>query len=438
MAHLCTNMFTEKSCLSSVVNMDGRENVVLCAAACVLLSLLKKKRRKKPRCWVRPFLQRRNEETNKFVEEIKIDPLSGFKNFTRISCEDFELLVNAVSPLIAKQDTNYRKCVPVSIRLAITLRYLATGDSFASLMYLFKVSKELIARIVPETCKALISVLNENIKMPNTSEEWMMIERQFDHLWNFPHCIGAMDGKHVVVQAPKNTGSDFFNYKGDFSIVLLALVDANYKFTYVDVGCKGRISDGGVFKNTGFYANLQQGKLNLPPPYALPGRNKPIPHVIVADDAFALDINLMKPYPGQHDKRSKERTFNYRLSRARRVVENVFGILSAVFRVLRKPILLAPEKAQLITLTCCYLHNFLMTQKSSAQLYTSFGSFDTENQITHSTIDGSWRRDAPMANLLPLRHIGRRPSGDAKDIREEFAHYFQTDIGMVAWQETLA
>ncbi|XP_022835157.1 protein ALP1-like [Spodoptera litura] len=419
--------------------MNGQENVVLCAAACVLLcSLLKKKRRKKPRCWVRPLLQRRNEETNKFLEEIKIDPLSGFKNFTRISCQDFELLVNATSPFIAKQDTNYRKCVPVSIRLAITLRYLATGDSFASLMFLFKVSKELIARIVPETCKALISVLKENIKMPNTSEEWMILERQFDHLWNFPHCIGAMDGKHVVIQAPSNTGSDFFNYKGDFSIVLLAQVDANYKFTYVDVGCKGRISDGGVFKNTGFYANLQQGKLNLPEPYPLPGRNNPIPHVIVADDAFALDINLMKPYPGQHDKRSKERIFNYRFSRARRIVENVFGIMSGVFRVLRKPILLAPEKTQLITLTCCYLHNFLITQKSSSQLYTSAGCFDTENQITHCTIDGSWRRDAGMANLLPLRHVGRRPPGDAKNIREEFAHYFQTDIGMVPWQETLA
>lgn len=151
---------------SSVVNMNGQENVVLCAAACVLLcSLLKKKRRKKPRCWVRPLLQRRNEETNKFLEEIKIDPLSGFKNFTRISCQDFEMLVNVTSPFIAKQDTNYRKCVPVSIRLAITLRYLATGDSFASLMFLFKVSKELIARIVPETCKALISVLKENIKV---------------------------------------------------------------------------------------------------------------------------------------------------------------------------------------------------------------------------------------------------------------------------------
>ncbi|RVE49705.1 hypothetical protein evm_005680 [Chilo suppressalis] len=196
-----------------------------------------------------------------------------------------------------------RKCVPVPISLAITLRYLATGDSLASLMYLFKVSKELIARIVPETCKALINVLKENIKMPNTLEEWIIVERQFDHLCNFPHCIGAMDGKHVVIQAPSNTGSDFYNC--DFSIVLLALVDANYKFTYVDVGCKGRISDGGVFKNTGLYANLQQGILNLPEPYPLPGRNKPIPHVIVADDVFALDKNLMKPYPGQNDKRSK-------------------------------------------------------------------------------------------------------------------------------------
>ncbi|CAH1974691.1 unnamed protein product [Acanthoscelides obtectus] len=118
-------------------------------------------------------------------------------------------------------------------------------------------------------------------------------------------------------------------------------------------------------------------------------------------------MNLMKPYPGQHDKRSKERIFNYRLSRTRRIVENVFWILSAVFCVLRKPMLLAPEKAQLITLTCCYLHNFLMTQKSSSQLYTSPGIFDTENQITHSAID------APMANLLPLRNVGRRPTGDA-------------------------
>nr|CAH7762571.1 unnamed protein product [Callosobruchus chinensis] len=345
--------------------MDAEENVLVCAAACVILcSLLKRKQRAKPRCWVRPFLQRRKEETNRFLEELKIYPLSGFKNFTRISCEDFEFLINAIGPVIAGQGTNYRKCVPAAIRLAITLRYLATGDSFANLMYLFNVSKELIARIVPEVCKALIGVLNENIQLPKTPQEWMMVERQFNDLWNFLHCMGAMDGKHVVIQAPSNTGSDFFNYK--------------------DIGCKGRISDGGIFKNTALYANIQRENLNLPQPYPFPGRSKPMPHVIVADDAFALDLNLMKSYPGQHAKGSKERVLNYRLSRARRTVENVFGILSAVFRVLRKPILLTPQKAQIITLTCCYLHNFLMKQKSSSQLYTPPGSFDTEDQVTQS------------------------------------------------------
>ena len=146
--------------------MDGLEEVVLCGAACVVIcSLFKKKRRAKPKCWVRPFLKRREEETEKFLEELKVDPLSGFKNFSRISCEDFEVVINAIGPLIAKQDTNYRKSVPVSIRLAITLRYLGSGDSFTSLMYLFKVSKELISRIVPEVCAALITTLEENIKV---------------------------------------------------------------------------------------------------------------------------------------------------------------------------------------------------------------------------------------------------------------------------------
>ena len=91
---------------------------VLCYA-----SLLKKKRRAKPKCWMRPFLKLREEETGIFSEELKVDPLCGFKIFSRISCEDFEVLINTIGPFIAKQDTNYRKSVPVSIRLAITVQF---------------------------------------------------------------------------------------------------------------------------------------------------------------------------------------------------------------------------------------------------------------------------------------------------------------------------
>lgn len=260
----------------------------------------------------------------------------------------------------------------------------------------------------------------------------------FHRLWDFPHCMGAMDGKHVVLQAPAHTGSDFYNYKDQFSIVLLALVDAKYLFRYVDIGCKGRISDGGVFKNTPLYANLQQGNLNLPNPHALPGRNTAVQHVIVADAAFALDVNVLKPYPGQHDKGSKERIFNYRVSRARRISENAFGTLSAVFRVLRKPILLPPEKAQQVTLACCYLHNFLMKKKSSSQLYSPNGFMDAENPETHRIVPGAWREDTAYANFFPLDHVRRRASGSAIEVREEFAEYFVTDIGMVPWQEEIA
>jgi len=80
---------------------------------------------------------------------------------------------------------------------------------------------------------------------------------------SFPHAIFAMDGKHVVIQAPNLSGSEFYNYKNSFSIVLFALVDANYNIMYVDVGCQGRISDGGVFKNITLYKKLKNRVLNI-------------------------------------------------------------------------------------------------------------------------------------------------------------------------------
>jgi len=96
----------------------------------------------------------------------------------------------------------------------------------------------------------------------------------------------------------------------------------------------------------------------------------------IGDEAFPLSENLMKIYLGQHPKDSKERIFNYRVCRARRVVENVFGLSSSVFRVLRKPMLSEPEKAQLVAMTIACLHNFLRRSSDSAAIYTPPGTFD--------------------------------------------------------------
>lgn len=130
--------------------------------------------------------------------------------------------------------------------------------------------------------------------MPENEQEWMELSGKFETMCNFPHAIGACDGKHIIIQCPQHSGSKFFNYKGSFSIVLMAVVNAKYCFTYVHIGCQGRISDGGVFRETTFCKKLLTNQLSLPSPMPLPGREKPSPYVVLADDAFPLQVNIMK------------------------------------------------------------------------------------------------------------------------------------------------
>ena len=141
--------------------------------------------------------------------------------------------------------------------------------------------------------------------MPTTEEQWKSIAENFQESWNFPNCIGSLDGKHINLKCPNNSGSYYFNYKGTFSIVLMGLVDANYKFLYIDVGCNGRISDGGVFHNCRLLKALEQNSLNIHSVGELPNDGRKLPYVIVGDDAFSLKTYLMKPYPHQHLSREK-------------------------------------------------------------------------------------------------------------------------------------
>lgn len=234
--------------------------------------------------------------------------------------------------------------------------------------------------------------------MPTSEEQWLQEATSFEQRWNFPHCVGAMDGKHVVIEAPKNSATEYYNYKGTFSIVLFALVNANYLFTFVDIGCQGRISDGGVFRNTVLFKKLETNQLHLPLSKPLPPLSEYMPYVIIADDAFALSPNIMKPYPGVQEKGSAMRIYNYRLSRARRVVENVFGIKTSVFRVFRKPIPLEPEKVSLITMTCVLLHNFLRKSNVSRSTYSPPGTFDSEEN--GGLIPGLWRQGQDKVNFF--------------------------------------
>lgn len=133
-------------------------------AAVMIAVLLKKRlknRSKRRRFWVRNLIRNRETENinENLLRDLRNDESDGFKQHFRISPEHFDFLLEKVRPLISKKDTKMRKAISAEVRLAITLRYLASGDSFRSLMLLFRVAHNTISGIVSATCKSIYSVL---------------------------------------------------------------------------------------------------------------------------------------------------------------------------------------------------------------------------------------------------------------------------------------
>lgn len=250
--------------------------------------------------------------------------------------------------------------------------------------------------------------------MPKTHEEWKNIAKGFEDTWNFPKCCGAIDGKHVLIMAPPNYGSEYYKYMGTCcSVVLMTLVDHNYCFTYVSIGSKGSASDGGILQNCELGQLLQKDRLSLG-------------YCVVADDAFPLRHYMMKPYKDYRTVLTvPQQMFNYRLSRARRIVENAFGILVSRFRVFDKKIYYNLKTVNKVVLATCALHNFL---RKSSPTYLPTGSIDEED------ISSGLMREGQIIELRNLEsHRERRASDLANKIRNNLKNYFVNE-GAVPWQ----
>lgn len=240
-----------------------------------------------------------------------------------------------------------------------------------------------------------------------------------------------MDGKHVRITCPQLGGSHYFNYKSYNSIILLALVDANYKFLYIDVGTNGRIGDAGVYTKSKLRECLMDRSiLNIPDSKQLPNTNITTPFVVLADDAFPLSYNVMKPYSLKNITK-EEKIFNYRLSRGRRMVESSFGILASRFRVFLTAINLAPKKVTAVILAACTLHNLLIERRKHLYTREEIVSVSENGQqylITHSN-----EELREMQALTRQVNIGCNRHG--REIREAFKRFYNGP-GKVPWQET--
>lgn len=404
------------------------------AAAALVLAILDEEEETSKRertMWVRDLYKRRDDRGcfQNLVKELMLQDVEKFREYLRMDTGSFYALVEKVRPLITKQDTIMRQAITAEERTALCLRFLASGESLRSLSFQFRMSPSTISGIIPEVCNAIYTVLkDEYLKCPNSPEEWRQVASEFEKQWNFPNCLGAIDGKHCVTIQPPKSGSHFINYKGTFSVVLMAVADANMKFLFVDIGTNGRVSDGGVWSKCALQKAIENSSIGIPPRRIVGGRN--LPHVFIADEAFPLGMSLLKPF-SRRDLNNNRRIFNYRLSRARRVIESAFGIMAAIFRVYRRPLDLDQSTVIAIIKATCVLHNMLREQCTSH--YVTPGLIDDENLTNGEIVRGSWRdMESNLASLAPssIHNSGN----DAKKLREEFSSHFNNE-GAVAWQD---
>jgi hypothetical protein len=228
---------------------------------------------------------------------------------------------------------------------------------------------------------------------------------------------------------PNRGGSIYYNYKGYYSVVLLALVDADYKFLWIEAGGNGASSDAQIFNDSTLKAAIEDGSINFPPPEPLrEGLQEDVPYFLIGDDAFALKTWMMKPNAGRNLVRA-QRIFNYRLSRARRVVENAFGIMSARFRCLLTTLPQKPENVQKITMACCVLHNLL--RMKAREQHQGMGDYsDPQGRI----VPGTWRSEIQLDGNGGNTGNRVRDSNAAKQVRLYMQHYVNS-VGSVNWQD---
>ncbi|KAG0433032.1 hypothetical protein HPB47_020284 [Ixodes persulcatus] len=181
---------------------------------------------------------------------------------------------------------------------------LATATAWEKLTLLsrqFRISHSAVNGFLADICDAIYRMIGPKVLVsPRTKDKWLAVMNNFQARWQLPQCIGALDGKHVVITKPPNSGSNYF--------VLFALVDADSRFLYIDVGAPGSGEDGGIRRTTPLRNAIEKGKAGLP--ISRPG-SVGVPPVIVGDDAFRLVLNLMKPYPGTKLD-AEQKIFNYR------------------------------------------------------------------------------------------------------------------------------
>ena len=418
----------ERAAVAAV--LQHQENLILQLAEFV--HRRRRRRIRRRRFWVRPWIGRRMELGlyHRLMAELRNEDPTAFHNFMRMPVAMYDELVDRLTARLTRETTNYRANLEPGLKVALTLRHLASGAKYRDMEFAWRVPHNTISIVVREVCQAIVDeFMDELMTCPSTVEGWRAISDSWFRRWKFPHIIGAIDGKHVACKCPPNSGSEYYCYKGYFSIVLFALVDCEYRFLWADVEGNGAASDAQIYNASELKNGLEADDIaGWPRPEPLPNDTEDVPYFLIGDDAFALRTYLMKPYSSRRLTR-EETIFNYRLTMARRVVENSFGILANRFQVLLTTMQHLPETVRLIVKACLLLHNLMRTRYPVLQ-----NRLVDRQQPDGAMQPGEWRQGQNLGDTRQVQ-APNRASRDGKKQRNLIKHWCNSPAGSVPWQD---
>lgn len=282
-------------------------------------------------------------------------PQEFFRQQLRVTRNTFNRILNMLGHRLVCQQSRFRDPLPPEKILALGLYRLGHGNSYVSIGPSFNVGKSTVIEAVQDVVEALYELRNEYIKFPETEAETLAATDTFEELSKLPNIVGAIDGSHVRIIAPKDSAVDYFSRYQQYDFIIQAVVNGKKLFLDFACGFPGSMHDARVLRRSAIFRKAEQGEILSAPTVHVNFRHEVGPY-LVGDSAYPLSPWLMKPYlEGTRDR--DEIKFNKELSSARVKVECAFGLLKSRWRVLQKRFDSSIEFAVKNAIACAVLHN---------------------------------------------------------------------------------
>ena len=319
----------------------------------------------------------------------------------RVPKRIFQQLVHSLQG-VGRAATRMRRPVPVVTIVVMLLKRLGKGLDYQEIGDKFGVGASTACQKVNTAMSFLIETKKYMISRLQEGRNLEAIIEGFLTRWNFPLCLGAIDGTHIPIKAPQNHHTDYFNRKSFHSVILQAVCDSECRITDIFAGWPGRAHDARVFSRSNIGQKVINGTLVTGhDTLARDINGTTIEPFLVGDPAYPFRKHRMKDYTGSNLSPEKE-YFNYRLNRARIQIERTFGLLKGRWRCLLRPLECDLANVVQHVIASCILHN--ICQEGDAEYLEEWDARDTE-EVDDPTALGPLSDDVGVGNAQLIRNV---------------------------------